>query len=720
MSGDATEYQSQQEQSRARQLSLQQTQPPGTAAGYEIQRFVGSGAYGEVWAGTDRNTGRRVAVKFYLHRGGLDWTLLSREVEKLVLLSADRYVVQLLDVGWDAEPPYYVMEFIENGSLDDVLRDRGRLEPEEAENLFREIAVGLTHAHGRGVLHCDLKPANILLDQDHRPRLADFGQSRLSHEQEPALGTLFYMAPEQADLEAVPEARWDVYGLGALLFCMLTGGPPYRDERRLARIDAAPDLAGRLERYRNEIGASPPPQEHRKVPGVDGMLADIVDRCLACDPRKRFPNVQTVLDALDARRQARLRRPLLLMGLVGPAVLLLIMIAVYTHAFGRAVAQAERMVNEQTQRSNRFAAKFLAKSFEAELADRFDLAEREAQRPELHAGIAAAMTSPVLAQLNAPDLDEQQRTLLQQRFLSDPARDELTAYLEAQLQRLNRQAGSDEARFASAFVVDRWGTMLADAYTEDIPTRSVGRNFSWRSYFHGGGQDLPRQWPRQLPPVIQTTYLSRVFKSSTTEKWKVAITTPIHDAEDPRRVWGVLSLTINVGDFGVFRNRPQSSDYFAVLVDNREGERKGTILQHPLFQQQAPSQDFRLTASQLAGVAQGFGYRYTDPLSAAPGGARYAGQWIAAAEAVDLPRRGKPPQGNGRTDLLVLVQVHVDSATAPVRQLGRRLTIDGLIALTLIVASVAGLWVIVFRLPGRPAGGSPGEFSSAKSTAESV
>src|SRR6185436_8278556 len=170
MSFDYTQQQSPEDQQRARELSLARTRPPLEVPGYEIQQFLGAGAFGEVWVGVDRNTGRRVAIKFYAHRNRVDWSLLSREVEKLVFLSADRYVVQLLDVGWDSEPPYYVMEFIDDGSLDDLLADRGPLTVSEGVALIREVAVGLVHAHGRGVLHCDLKPANILLDSDEHPR----------------------------------------------------------------------------------------------------------------------------------------------------------------------------------------------------------------------------------------------------------------------------------------------------------------------------------------------------------------------------------------------------------------------------------------------------------------------------------------------------------------------------------------------------------------------
>src|SRR3954468_10642977 len=324
MSSDYTFQQTPADQQRSKELRLQRTRPPAEVPGYQTQRFLGAGAYGEVWVGLDRNTGRKVAIKFYLHRHGVDWSLLSREVEKLRFLSADRYVVQLLDVGWDAEPPYYVMEYVEQGSLDDRLRRLGTLNVPQAVELFHDIAIGLVHAHGKGVVHCDIKPANILIDQDGKPRLADFGQSRLSHEQKPALGTLFYMAPEQADLQAVPDVRWDVYALGAILHTLLIGTPPHRNDDTVANIDAASELEERLERYRHAIRAAPPPSEHRRIRGMDRALAEIIDRCLAANPEDRFANVQEVLDALAARKLNRSRLPLMVIGFVGPLLILLV------------------------------------------------------------------------------------------------------------------------------------------------------------------------------------------------------------------------------------------------------------------------------------------------------------------------------------------------------------------------------------------------------------
>ena len=108
-----------------------------------------------------------------------DIELLQREVEKLVALSADRYVVQLVDVNWQAQPPYFVMDYFEHGSLEDLLKTEQTLPVTQAEDLFTEIATGMMHLHGKGIFHCDLKPGNILLDPDGKPRIADFGQARV-------------------------------------------------------------------------------------------------------------------------------------------------------------------------------------------------------------------------------------------------------------------------------------------------------------------------------------------------------------------------------------------------------------------------------------------------------------------------------------------------------------------------------------------------------------
>jgi serine/threonine protein kinase len=179
--------------------------------------------------------------------------MVAREVEKLVFLSADRYVVQLLEVGWHADPPYYVMEYIPNGSLEDLLKRDGALTPDGALAIFNDVVIGILHAHAKGIFHCDLKPGNVLLDQDGKARIADFGQSRLSHEQKPSLGTLFFMAPEQADIEAVPDVRWDVYALGALLYTMLTGHPPLRNSDGVSQIDSSGGLKERLSQYQELI-----------------------------------------------------------------------------------------------------------------------------------------------------------------------------------------------------------------------------------------------------------------------------------------------------------------------------------------------------------------------------------------------------------------------------------------------------------------------------------
>src|SRR6516225_3445560 len=392
MSDPATPVMGPQECQRSGQLSLEPLRPPTHVPGYDSERFLGRGAYGEVWVAVDCNSGRRVAIKFYSHRGQQDWSSLSREVEKLGLFFNDRYVVQLFKVGWDADPPYYVMEYLENGSLEEQLQEP--LPVERAVTIFRELATGLLHAHNRGVLHCDLKPANILLDADHKPRLADFGQARLVHEQAPALGTLFYMAPEQADLKAVPDARWDVYSLGVLLYRMLTGELPYQTDTANTELDRAQGLEERLATYRRLLRESPRPNAHHHVLDIDRALVQIIDRCLAIEPKKRFANVQAVLSALDARAFQRARRPLLLLGALGPALLLGGMFLFARSMIGVAVGDTKQEITAWVQNSNHLLARFAADRMVERIQLRWSILESEAASPKFQEIIRKVRANP--------------------------------------------------------------------------------------------------------------------------------------------------------------------------------------------------------------------------------------------------------------------------------------------------------------------------------------
>lgn len=552
MNYEPTQRQDVQERGDAQRLSEKHDRPPTNVPGYDAQQFIGAGAYGEVWTAIDKNTGRKVAIKFYAHRGGLDWSLLSREVEKLCFLFADRYIVQLLDVGWEAEPPYYVMEYMESGALEDHLAD-GPLPVDQALTLFREVAIGLRHAHDKGVLHCDLKPANVLLDQDGKPRLADFGQSRLSHEQAPALGTLFYMAPEQASLDAVPNAAWDVYALGALFYCMLTGAPPHRTSQSETSLDGSLALEERLERYRDIIQKSPSPRDHRRVAGMDRHLAEIIDRCLATDPKKRFANVQAVLDALERRRLRRAQLPLLVLG-VGAPILLLCVISLFAYnGFSTALNQSEAAVIGRALESNRFAAQFVAENVAGQINHRWQILEQEANSPQMRDLLTAAYGKPV---------DSPEREALQD--------------LISEVRKKHPDADA-----TSWFITDRDGKQLAR-----YPLgKTIDQNYAFRDYFHGQGYGMDPDTQGIEP--IHDVHRSHVFRSQATNRRMVAFSVPVFgesiDGEKPD-VIGVLAMTAELGTFAELRPEYGSSaGQFAVLVDSHEDwqGRRGAVLEHP-------------------------------------------------------------------------------------------------------------------------------------------
>ncbi|MBX9582016.1 MAG: serine/threonine protein kinase [Gemmataceae bacterium] len=650
---------------QARSLSLRGVRPPLRVPGYEQEAFVGHGAYGEVWVAVDSNSGRKVAIKFYTRRGGTDWAALAREVEKLRYLFNDRYVVQLLKVGWEADPPYYVMEYLEHGSLEDLLR-HGPLPVADAVALFRDIAVGLVHAHNKGILHCDLKPANVLLDHDRRPHLADFGQSRLTHEMSPALGTLFYMAPEQADLKAAPDARWDVYALGAVVYRVLTGDPPHRADPGAAAVLAMGKLEDQLAAYRELIARAPPPSAHRSVVGMDPGLATILDRCLAASPRDRYPNPQAVLSALDGWQQRRVRRPLLALTAAVFAALLVVSAVIGTVLFRDAVATAREQVTDRAVEGNRFAAREVAGRLAVQFQYRWQILEHEARDPQLRAWLA----TPV------------------EELKAAGAGGAIDAWLADRKARYDPQFDA-AGRSAIWFADNRAGLQLGTAPpSPDHRWQYRG----YRDYFHGLGRELDIA-VGPPPGVITRPHRSVVYRRKAGDAdrfWTVAFSVPVWPAGGSHaEPVGVLGLTLDLSG----QSRTEGDrEGFAVLIDTRPDAtgRRGLVVRHPHLDGVPAEAEFpRHYADEVVAWADSGAARfpgeeaYTDPVGDDPGG------WLAAAERVVV--RGEDGAA-ADTGLVVLVQAKRGEVLEPVRELRARLGRGVAAAAGFVVLLVAVLW----------------------------
>lgn len=709
-----TEIQSDDERDASRQMSLDGSRPPSEIEGYSVTRRLGTGAYGTVWLAREDRTGRMVAIKYYPHRRGLNWSLLNREVEKLAALYSSRNIVRLLDVGWNAEPPYYVMEFVENGSLGEYLIS-GALPVEEAARIGQQVCSALVEAHGAGVLHCDLKPDNVLLDSQYQVRLCDFGQSRMSHEQSPALGTLYYMAPEQADLEAVPDARWDVYAVGALLYHMLTGQPPFRNSNIQKQLEVAGSLHNRLQIYQHHIRNSPPPEDHHHVRGVDRHLASVIDQCLTVEPADRLPNAQAILTQLKNRERNRSRRPLLILGVVGQLLLMCAIVPIFLRAMQSNIRESETQLIEGRQDSNSLVALRQADALQDELLFRLDeLREMTGQLENASGQIDTAIQNALIELMTRPsdEVVEEVNRLHDAAFEDRPRWMQLLDKAHDEADRRNRAKG--KSRDTSWFLCDARGRAL---WRRAYSSLTIGTNFSYRDYFHGLNVEFEQgKVPDDLKPIEQA-HVSLPFVSRATRRYMVALSVPIWANG---RVIGVFARTLHLDDLQArlgqdLRGQSESFSGLIALADRRDPPQ---LLDHQWLQSQyeqfEDQDDAREVFEQLRlrdstrqrieselvaadeDVADNVVIRdndYHDPVGALDNSSarEYDDEWIATIA----------PMTSEKMPWLVIVQERRNNVVAPIRKMQSGMVTQAIYAVIASIGIMAAIWLFVWQALAR-------------------
>ena len=287
--------------------SLQAEPPvagPPEIPGYSMKGLLGEGTFGRVYKAIQTRTGQSVAIKI-LTVGG-DRGYLEREVARLAQVAEHPYVCHLLDANVAHNPPYLVTPLLDRSLTSFVHRRPGL---EQAATWMEQIAEALQYIHLRGLLHFDLKPANVLMDSAGNARLMDFGQARLAGREAASLGTFWYMPPEQVWLSArrshvkQPEPSWDIYALGATMYEVLTGTRPRWTEEFSQQLNAPAELLTRLETYRLVLSQTPLRPIRVLNPNVDAALARIVEKCLQINPNRRYKELATLVNDLRTRKR---------------------------------------------------------------------------------------------------------------------------------------------------------------------------------------------------------------------------------------------------------------------------------------------------------------------------------------------------------------------------------------------------------------------------------
>lgn len=267
---------------------------------YKIGHRLGKGGMGSVYRGENVETKQPAAIKALAPQLATSEGFRERfeaEIESLKTLRHEG-IVRLYGYGEEAGTLFYAMELVDGRSLEEELKAGRRFNWREVVDIAIQVCRALKHAHDHGIVHRDIKPANILIDDNERVKLADFGIARLFGGTQltmagGVLGTADYMSPEQAEGRPVTD-RCDQYSLGCVMYALLAGRPPFQAK-------SLPEML-QLQRF-----AEPEPVR-RYAPRAPEQLEHCIDQLLSKDPNNRFPNTLVLSRHLEAMRRA-LSRP---------------------------------------------------------------------------------------------------------------------------------------------------------------------------------------------------------------------------------------------------------------------------------------------------------------------------------------------------------------------------------------------------------------------------
>ncbi len=450
---------------------------PGSRVGrYLIESQLGEGGMGLVFLAEQvEPVHRRVAIKISRRRRLSQAERIGFERERQALAQLQHpAIAQIFEAdALDDGTPFFVMEYVEGATLLEFCK-RAELSIESRVQLLRAICAGVQHAHQRGLLHCDLKPSNILvseLDGQPQPKIIDFGTARLRSQADAGrllYGTLTYMAPEQAEADGPVDTRVDVFSLGALLHELLTG----RALRQIETPDPLPPL-GELRALLNESIVLDASRAIEALPELRRQeLEAVIRQATAADPEERYGSVAELADdlthwlehrpvsPLPATRAYRLRRFLgrnALISALSAMTLLGLLGGLAGTSLGLLEAREQRRLAEGRQADLERVVTF-QQDLLTEL-DMNDLAERMSDRLAETAGSLVRRDGGDAAATEAARSEA--RSMIERWAPIDAARDLVVEGILGQADELIAERHADNPQVEAALRVSLAQTLLA-------------------------------------------------------------------------------------------------------------------------------------------------------------------------------------------------------------------------------------------------------------------